>query len=210
MNSQQISDADALTYLTAAAAVEDVERRLWSEELVKRATFLWTLNGGKVPTLNAVAHMVGVERAQAMLPEIVKRRQFLNALLGYRSPCHYCGATDGLLEFEFALMRVAESRREWGEATASVALGALTLPLIGMAALKLPGQRHEGQALALKLIVCKACRKEHGNVLGLFMLNEKRASRHPLWGQLQDAGFTKFLDPEHMPLQLKMRATTEL
>jgi hypothetical protein len=210
MNSQQISDERAFSFLAAAAAVEDVEHQLWSKELVKRAKFLWTLNGGQVPTLNAVAHTVGVERATTMLPEVVKRRTFLNALLGYRSPCHYCGATDGLVEFDFALMRVVESKRAWGETTASVALGALTLPLVGMAALKLPGRAHHGQALALKLIVCKACCKRQGNFLGLFMLNEERASRHPLWQQLQEAGFTKFFDSESMPLELKMRSSTEL
>jgi hypothetical protein len=210
MNSQQISDEHALGYLAAAAAVEDVEHQLWSEELVKRAKFLWTLNGGQVPTLNEVARTVGVERATAMLPEVIQRRKFLNALLGYRSPCHYCGATDGLVEYDFALMRVVESTRAWGETTASVVLGALTLPLVGMAALKLPGRGHSGQALALKLIVCKACCKKHGNFLGLFMFNKERASKHPLWQQLQEAGFTKFFDSETMPLELKMRSTTEL
>jgi hypothetical protein len=188
----------------------DHQYKLWSEELVKRARFLWSLNGGQTPTLNQIALQVGVERAKAMLPSVFARRQFLNELLGYRSPCHYCGGTQGLVEYEFALMRVKTSQRTWGGVAASVALGAVTLPLAGIASIKLPGQSHEGEALGLKLIVCQACRKSQGNFLGIFMLNEARASKHPLWVQLQSAGFTKFLDSDAMPFELKVLSTTEL
>jgi hypothetical protein len=84
------------------------------------------------------------------------------------------------------------------------------MPLVGVAKLKLPGQSFQGDALPLKLIVCQVCRKKHGNFLGLFMLNEARASHHPLWQQLQDAGFAKFFDSANMPLELQMSSTTEL
>lgn len=214
MTSPEISDDHAVSMLAAAAAAaaaaEDLECQLWSKELVKRAKFLWTNGRGRVPTLDEVAREIGHERAAAMLTEIVKRRKFLNTLVGYRSPCHYCNSPNDLVEFDFALMRIQETGRSWGETTASIAIGALTLPLLGIAALKLPGQSLEGQALALKLIVCKPCCKKEGNFFSLFMLNEARASRHPLWSRLREAGFTKFLDSEKMPLALKLRNQTDL
>ena len=39
--------------------------------------------------------------------------------------------------------------------------------------------------------------------MGIFMLKEKHIALHPLWKQLQEAGFTKFLDEERVPYELR-------
>ena len=170
MSANDISDEDALKYLTAAVASGDKERILWSDELVKRANFLWSIGGdGKIPTVDQVAQTIGIDRAQQMLPKILERRRFLNVLHAYKSPCHYCGSDSDLVAFDFGLMRVKATARAWGETAATAALAAITFPMFGAAMVKLPGQTSKGEILALRLIVCKTCCAKEGNFFGLFL-----------------------------------------
>jgi hypothetical protein len=78
-----------------------------------------------------------------------------NVLLGYRSGCHYCGASVDLKQFDFALMHVEQAGRNWGEAAASIALSAVLLPVVGGGMLRIPGKSFSGAAVHLRLVVCK-------------------------------------------------------
>lgn len=205
-----ISDDDALKMVTGALAADDYEFKLWPKDLVEHAKFLWTQGRGRVPSLGEVAMEVGEDRAKALLSRIVERRKAINALMGHGSPCHYCAASEALALYDFALMRVDGSNRNWSGMAVSVAVSAATVPLFGAALIRLPGRNYQGAALHLRLVVCRNCRKKHGNFLGIFMLNQSRATNHPLWNHLQSVGFTKFFDSEKIPTEIKLRSLSTL
>ena len=199
----KISDADALTLLRGALAAQDNERILWTEKNVEYARLLSIRGCGSVASLNEVIAVVGEDRAAQLIPLIIEKRKFDNILKGYGSPCHYCGGSSDLIYFNFALMSVDSSNIRFGETVVSAAISVATLPLLGAGLLRLPGRVMSGEALHLKLVVCKSCCKEHGNMFGLFMLNEQRASQHPLWRDLHSHGFTKYLPENQMPDEFK-------
>jgi hypothetical protein len=61
--------------------------------------------------------------------------------------------------------------------------------------------------LAMQLALCSMCQKRESNWTGLFMLKERHAALHPMTEQLRAAGFTKFLDNEQVPIELKAATT---
>ena len=204
------SEGDDLVLLSAALAAHDNEARLWPPESVEYARNIFKRTRGSVPTMERVFTEIGAQRAEELTPQIIEQRNFKNLLLGYRSPCHYCASETDLVRWDFALMKVEESRISIGATAASAAVSALTLPLLGAGVLRLPGRSHSGQALHLRLATCKPCCKTHGNFFGLFMLNEQRASAHPLWHALHEHGFTKFLAAEKMPDEFKYNIGQDL
>jgi hypothetical protein len=202
MNQDQ-SEANDFALLRGALAAHDNESKLWPKESVEYARKLFLQARGSVPTIERVVQEVGLEQAEKLAPQVVEQRKFKNALLGYGSPCHYCNSEAELVRWDFALMKVSESKLSIGATLASAAASALTAPLLGAAAVRLPSRDFSGQALHLRLVTCKPCCKKHGNFIGLFMLNEERAARHPLWQALHEHGFTKFLPEEKMPDSFK-------
>ena len=205
MNEQAIDNATAFAMLKSVMAAHDDNFYLWPKQSVKFARGQWRKHQqGQVPSVDAVVNHIGAERALELAKEVVKWRAFDNALKGYQSPCHYCGSEHDLVPFDFALMRVNETKHELGGTLVSAAISAMAIPLLGVGALKLPGKSFQGVAYHLKLAVCKPCCKREGNIFGLFMINEKRASKHPMWDTLQEAGFTKFFDREKMPGSFRM------
>lgn len=197
------SDSDDFALLRGAIAAHDNDAQLWPPESVEYARNMFKRARGAVPTLERVFQEIGRQRAEQIAPLIIEQRKFKNSLLGYGSPCHYCASETDLVRWDFALMKVEESRISIGATAASAAISALTLPMLGAGVLRLPGRSHSGQALHLRLTTCKPCCKTHGNFFGLFMLNEQRASAHPLWHALHEHGFTKFLPAEKMPDEFK-------
>lgn len=160
--------------------------------------------------LNVLFQEISLQRAEQLTPQIVEQRKFKNSLLGYGSPCRYCACETDLIRWNFALMRVEGSRISIGTTVTSAAVSAITLPFLGAGLLRLPGRSHSGQALHLRLITCKPCCKRHGNFFGLFTLNERRASTHPLWHALHEHGFTKYLAEEKMPDEFKYNVNQDL
>jgi hypothetical protein len=205
------SEADDLALLRGALAANDNESNLWPPESVEYARMLFRrARGGTVPTLDRVFQEIGVQRAEQLAPQVLEQRKFKNLLLGYGSPCHYCGCETDLVRWNFALMKVADSKVSLGATVATAAISAVTLPLLGAGAVRLPGRAHSGQAFHLRLVTCKPCCKKHGNFLGLFMLNEQRASTHPLWQALNEHGFSKFLAEDKMPDEFKYNIGQDL
>ena len=130
--------------------------------------------------------------------------------MGYSSPCLYCGSSDSLVRFDFALMRVDDTSRNWGETAISAVVGAVTFPLLGAALIRLPGKKIQGEALHMRLVVCRNCRKKEANLFGIFLLNEFRAAKHPNWNELREIGFSTFLDFEKMSMEFKLKYQTTL
>lgn len=194
-------DVDFLKFILAA---NDDECKLWPKFNVDYAKRICIKNFNKIPSVDDAVNTLGIELSRSIYAAIKQRRDFINELIGHSAPCHYCGSTNDLFGFDFALMKVQENKRSWGGTMASVALSAVTLPLIGGGALALPGKSASGGMFKLKLIACKECTQKEGNWLGLFMMNKERASRHPHWKNLQEAGFTSFIEGEKIPYELKM------
>lgn len=194
-----ISDEEALLLLRGALAASDDESTQWPADNVKFARSMFTRARGAIPSPEQIAVEIGEDRVDQLLPLILEKRKWENALKGHRSPCHYCGGANELMKYDFALMRVESTKLKVGETMASAVVAAATIPFLGAGVLRLPSRSSLGAAIHLRLVVCNACRKKHGNLLGLFILNEERASKHPLWRTLQDYGFTKFLPKERMP-----------
>ena len=201
--STEVPDEDAFALLRAVVAAHDDGCQLWSRPGVEQARSLYVRGRGAVPSIDSIVAEIGEDRAKRMLPDIIGRRNFDNALQGYRSPCHYCGGDKDLVYFEFALMRVESSKVEVKPTLITAAVSLASFPLFGAGAFLLPGRSHKGAALHMKLVVCKPCCTKEGNMFGLFMMNEKRASRHPLWDDLHEHGFTKFLPEDKMPDKFK-------
>lgn len=199
MNTQEMNDEEAFNLLKWIMAAQDDGFELWPRESVEFALGQWKKKNGNLPSSEGVFNLIGIERTRELVNDVIQWRTFDNALKGYRSPCHYCGSEDDLAHHDFALMCVQETKREWAETLATTALSALTLSLVGAGRVHLPSKSLEGAAYHLKLAVCSSCCKKEGNIFGVFIINEKRASKHPMWEALQEAGFTKFLVREKMP-----------
>ncbi len=204
MSTQTISDEQAFNFLKLLMAAQDDNFELWPKQSVEYASGQWKKHHGNLPSSESVFNLFGTERTHELVNEITQWRAFDNALKGYKVPCHYCGSERDLVYHNFALMRVQETKREWTETLATVAMSALTVPLTGVARIHLPGKASMGAAYHLKLVVCKLCCKNEGNMFGVFTINEKRASKHPMWQTLQDAGFTKFFNNEEMPQSFRI------
>ena len=190
-------------FLRLILAANDEDFKMWPKNNVNYAKRVCIKNWQYVPSLDTAIRELGLELSKSIYTEIKQDRLFKNALIGHGSPCHYCGSELELGGFEFALMRVTNNKRNWNGTIASIALSTITLPLIGGATLKLPTKSLNGAAHLLKLVACKSCMQRNSNILGLFIPNEERASHHPLWKPLYEAGFTRLFLDGKIPFELK-------
>ena len=101
--------------------------------------------------------------------------------------CHACGRKDNLYGWDFGLGKTISTKRVWGETALSVALSAVTLPLIGYGGLQLPGKKQRLRVLRLRLILCDSCKRGQINY-----------KRHPWWDSAHQLGYTKFLSAEDL------------
>jgi hypothetical protein len=200
----EYTEEEDLSFARAVIAANDVEFKLWPAESVNWARSKFIKEQRVIPSIESMMMALGVEHGVNIARRAIQQRKAKNELIGYGSPCHYCGDAIDSVGFDFALMNVGSTKRPLRATLASVAISTITIPLLGVGGLASPSKSHQGACLHLKLIVCKSCCKKEGNMFGLFMLNEDRASVHPYWETLQDAGFTKFLDPEKMPQEFKL------
>ena len=197
------SDDPALPYIRMVLAANDREHLLWPPENMQFAEETFKRRGGLVPTVEEIIDALGEERFRALCKTAVEKRKFDNACLGYQSPCHYCGDSVDLSKFDFGLMRVSDTSRDFRGAAASLVLSAALLATIGLSAIKLPGKSERGAAVHLRLIVCLTCKAREGGLFGSFLLTAKKAATHPVWKPLVSADFTRFLVRDTLPLEFK-------
>ena len=191
-----MNDEMAIQVLKAVLSAHDTEYQLWEKESVEYSQSQYKRLMGGVPSIESAREQIGVERADQYIQEIIEWRKFIQALKGKEDPCHYCGTKNDLIYLEFGLMRVESSSRAWGETAATTAISALTLPLLGVGKVALPGKNDTGELLKLNLVICRSCASENSNMFGIFMLKEKHVIKHPYWQDLHDAGFTKFIEKD--------------
>jgi hypothetical protein len=175
----------------------DTEHKLWSEQEVSRARNGLARHGG-IPSLTALYHHFGKEPLDRAMEEFVRERvawlQFQAALQGTDSPCFDCGATTDLTYHQFGLARITKTERDWKSVGISAAISAATLPLLGAGALYGPSKTQTANILRMRLVFCKSCVDKRRGFFGGFTANAEHCSSHPLWKQVQEAGFTKFLN----------------
>jgi hypothetical protein len=203
MTEEYVHNEEDVKFLRVILAANDDEFKLWPSKAVEHAKLICKKNWQKIPSLDAAVNELGLELSKRIYAEIKQERIFINALFGYGSSCHYCGSNSIFGGIDFALMRVDNSNRSWGSTIASAALSAITIPLIGGAALSLPRKSFQGDAYRMRVVACKDCMEKNSNIFGLFLPNKERASKHPLWKAMHDAGFTKLLLDREIPYGLK-------
>jgi len=101
--------------------------------------------------------------------------------------CHACGKKDQLYRWEFGMARELSTRRTWEDTAVSVAVSAITIPLLGVGGFQLPGKKSRLQVLRLQLVLCEGCRKRRVTY-----------AAHPSWELAQKLGYTLLLDAHEL------------
>ncbi len=101
--------------------------------------------------------------------------------------CHSCGETEGLLGYKFGLAKVLSAERDWTGTAASVVASAISIPLVGLGMLELPGKRTRVRALRLRLVLCESCRAGQLNY-----------PAHPWWYSAQRLGYNTLLSEQDL------------
>jgi hypothetical protein len=195
---------DPMEFLRQVLIANDTEYKLWPEQEVRIARNGLIRLGG-IPPPEVLHKHFGKEPFDEAMAELVRQReqelkegrarvQFRDALRGTDSPCVACGATTDLTHHEFGLARITKTERDWKSVGISAAISAATLPLLGAGALYGPGKSQTANVLRMNLVLCKSCVDKRRGFLGGYLPKAGDCSSHPLWKQLQEAGFTKFLD----------------
>jgi ribosomal protein L40E len=113
-----------------------------------------------------------------------EQRQLIDEVLSVDpkpSECHICGRTDHVYNFDFGLGKKISTKREWSETALSVAVSALTLPLLGAGGIVFPGKKNRFRILKLRLVLCDSC--ERGKI---------RYEYHPWWTPAKRLGYSVF------------------
>jgi len=119
-----------------------------------------------------------------------EQEQLINKLLPISqrpNECHACGRTEGLYTWDFGLGKIMSTKRAWGQTALSVAVSAVTIPLLGAGGFELPGKKTRLRVLRLQLVLCDSCR--HG---------QNRYDLHPWWEPARKLGYTEFLNAEEL------------
>lgn len=127
---------------------------------------------------------------QIATPSDEEQRRLIDELLPIdQKPheCHACGRKDNLYGWDFGLGKSISTKRTWGGAAWSVAVSAVTLPLVGYGGVQLPGKKTRLRVLRLRLILCDSCRR--GKINYAF---------HPWWEPARRLGYTQFLNANEL------------
>lgn len=200
-----MNQSDEFALLKTILAAHDVEFTYWPQKTVEWAQAYLKNKLGRLISIEEFAIKIGVDKTEQFTSEILQWRVFDAQLKGYRQPCQYCGRSADLVSLDFGMMSVSSEKLEVGKSLMSTAISALTLPTLGVGAISLPGKSKTGALLHMKLIICRPCMKKEGNFFGVFMINEKRASKHPLWNDLFNAGFTRYVSKEEFSTDTLMK-----
>lgn len=121
-------------------------------------------------------------------PQSEEQRRLIEELLPIdQKPheCHACGRKDNLHSWDFGLGKNVSTKRAWSETALSVAVSAVTILLVGVAGLQLPGKKTSYRVLRLRLILCDVCWE-----------GETKYSLHPWWQKATQLGYTQFFDAD--------------
>ena len=184
-------------FLRYAVIAGDKEHKLWPAEEVNEVRGKFLRLRGSIPSDSELQSQFG-EHLETMIQKIVEDRvswlQLEAQLLGTTSSCHSCSSTNELSYHNFWLAQVVKKDRDWTGSLISIAASAVTAPLLGAAALYGPVASKTASMMQLRLVLCANCLGQRKGIFGGFTVNSKHAQMHPLWKQLNEAGFTEFVD----------------
>jgi len=189
-------DDTARSVIAATVVLSDERGEFWSDdEGVWAATYLDNIMGGK-PDLKALSDIWGAAAVQTCISQFIAAyaarpsERELPFLGGY---CHICGC-ESPASFPFGLATPSKVSRDWLPVAASVALAALTIPLLGGARLSGPGKTERFRMAVLHLVLCDGCLLSWPtDSKGRHVLNRDAYSHHPSWSRLVAQGSTRFL-----------------
>lgn len=101
--------------------------------------------------------------------------------------CQSCGKWEGLRRYPFGLGKVLATKRSWLETGVSVAVSAISIPLVGYGAFQLPGKSAHLRLLRLELVLCEIC-----------LQKQVGYSAHPWWHKARELGYTEFLKQDDL------------
>lgn len=101
--------------------------------------------------------------------------------------CHACGNREVLRLFPFGLAKTLSTKQDWLGSAWSVAVSAISLPLLGYGGFQLPGKTSRLWVLKLHLVLCETCRRKPHDY-----------SLHPWWHKARTLGFTRFLKEDEL------------
>lgn len=175
----------------------DVAYQVWSKEEVESVRRTFVQRQGAVPTLQFLAERFDNDKLTTLLQHFVQEKQasvdLHRKLQAVDDPCHGCKSADQLTDFEFGLARNQKQERDWKSTGISAAVSALTMPLLGVGALYGPGKTSTAQLLRLRLKLCQKCINSRKGLFGGFAAKEDTCALHPMWNDLQGAGFKKYV-----------------
>ena len=99
--------------------------------------------------------------------------------------CHGCGTKDKLHSWDFGFGKKVSTKRAWGETAWSIAVSAVTIPLVGAGGLRFPGKKSSYRVLRLSLVLCDSCWE-----------GQTKYGLHPWWQTAIRLGDTEFFDAE--------------
>src|SRR5579859_863735 len=146
------------------------------------------LRAVEAPRVDRGANVRVSDPAQAS--QNVDERRLIEELLSIdqkSQECHACGASENLYRWEFGLGKRLSTKMAWSEAAWSVAVSAVTIPLVGAGALQLPGKKVSYRVLRLCLVLCGDCWE-----------GEAKYGLHPWWRTATKLGYTEFFDVERL------------
>jgi len=121
-------------------------------------------------------------------PQNEEQRRLIDELLSIDQrphECHACGKAHNLHSWDFGLGKKISNERAWGETAWSIAVSAVSIPLVGVGGLQLPGKKTRYQVLRLRLILCDSCWE-----------GQTKYGLHPWWQKAIQLGYTEFFDAE--------------
>lgn len=184
-------------FLRYAVIASDTENKLWPAEEVNQTRGKFLRLRGSIPSDAELQSQFG-EHLKPMIQKIIEDRvswlQLEVQLLGTTSPCHSCSSANDLSHHNFWLARVVKKDRDWKGSLISIAASAVTVPLLGAGALYGPATSKTASMMRLRLVLCANCLGQRKGIFGRFYVTSNHAQMHPLWKQLNDAGFTEFID----------------
>jgi hypothetical protein len=191
------TDGDYPEAIKLCLIASDTDYQVWGKEEVEKVRRTFVQRQGAVPTLQFLADRFDNDKLTLVLDHFVqeKRAQIdLNRRLqAIGDPCHGCGNTENLTDFEFGIARNQKQERDWKSTGISAAVSAVTIPLLGFGAFYGPSKTSTAQLLRLQLKLCPTCINSRKGFFGGFAATEGNCALHPMWNELQSDGFKKFV-----------------
>jgi hypothetical protein len=130
--------------------------------------------------------------------ELLQSLSEIHELDSKKNLCHLCGIRSPRSAYEFGVARIMSTRRDWGKTIASVAISAITLPLLGVGRFKGPGKETRARIIRLELMVCDFCKDNRTSLFNSVKLSYDDYEMHPSVKKATEISFAKIITREEL------------